>query len=185
MNGRYPSPKDIYHFVDVKITTIHKGTMNMKICAFDESGADWNPDDVHIPLTRERTALLNDVQIVFKEKFIKVCAPLIKDGRVTPERVENFYLALFGEIWPWLLKKALKYLNRKKILDSLPQTTVNFSLEPHWKDHRCSICITDAQDRDRMRTLPCSHHYHEECINMWLLKNSTCPLCKAKLQLLD
>jgi len=47
----------------------------------------------------------------------------------------------------------------------------------------CSICIEDYKEDDGLRILPCSHMFHAECIDMWLAKQTTCPLCK--LDLLD
>ncbi|KAF9107209.1 E3 ubiquitin-protein ligase rnf13 [Mortierella sp. AM989] len=43
----------------------------------------------------------------------------------------------------------------------------------------CAICIEEFAEGDQIRTLPCHHEYHCECIDPWLTsKSSTCPLCK-------
>lgn len=42
----------------------------------------------------------------------------------------------------------------------------------------CSVCLCDAEDGDAMRTLPCMHVYHADCIDKWLGEHSTCPICK-------
>ncbi|KAK3809558.1 MAG: hypothetical protein J3Q66DRAFT_72399 [Benniella sp.] len=47
---------------------------------------------------------------------------------------------------------------------------------------RCSICLTEYLDKDRVRILACRHEYHAECIDIWLTSKSTqCPLCKHDL----
>ena len=43
---------------------------------------------------------------------------------------------------------------------------------------RCSVCLCDAEDGDAMRTLPCMHVYHADCIDKWLGEHATCPICK-------
>jgi RING-finger-containing ubiquitin ligase len=45
----------------------------------------------------------------------------------------------------------------------------------------CAICIGDYKHGDRLRTLPCLHKFHVECIDKWLKKKSECPICKLDL----
>ncbi|CAK9311936.1 unnamed protein product [Citrullus colocynthis] len=46
----------------------------------------------------------------------------------------------------------------------------------------CAVCLYEFSDQDRLRLLPiCSHAFHINCIDTWLLSNSTCPLCRATL----
>ena len=43
----------------------------------------------------------------------------------------------------------------------------------------CSICIDDYEQNDTIRQLSCSHVFHKDCIDPWLLKESyKCPLCR-------
>ena len=46
----------------------------------------------------------------------------------------------------------------------------------------CAVCLTEFAEDDRLRLLPkCKHAFHLECIDTWLLSNSTCPLCRRSL----
>ncbi|KAF9114496.1 hypothetical protein BGX27_010646 [Mortierella sp. AM989] len=46
----------------------------------------------------------------------------------------------------------------------------------------CSICLSDYEVGDQVRTLPCHHQYHMSCIDPWLLSvASLCPICKRDL----
>ncbi|GLJ28862.1 hypothetical protein SUGI_0568750 [Cryptomeria japonica] len=46
----------------------------------------------------------------------------------------------------------------------------------------CAVCLCEFQGEDTLRLLPkCSHAFHAECIDTWLLSHSTCPLCRASL----
>ncbi|EOA25266.1 hypothetical protein CARUB_v10018581mg [Capsella rubella] len=46
----------------------------------------------------------------------------------------------------------------------------------------CAVCLSEFSDADKLRLLPvCSHAFHLHCIDMWLLSNSTCPLCRRSL----
>ncbi|CAD5335176.1 Zinc finger RING-type [Arabidopsis suecica] len=49
----------------------------------------------------------------------------------------------------------------------------------------CAVCLREFTAEDELRLLPkCSHAFHVECIDTWLLTNSTCPLCRDNLLLL-
>ncbi|KAL6605889.1 hypothetical protein ACP70R_041542 [Stipagrostis hirtigluma subsp. patula] len=46
----------------------------------------------------------------------------------------------------------------------------------------CAVCLCEFDDEDRLRLLPlCGHAFHLNCIDTWLLSNSTCPLCRGVL----
>ncbi|KAF6259952.1 hypothetical protein COO60DRAFT_947623 [Scenedesmus sp. NREL 46B-D3] len=45
----------------------------------------------------------------------------------------------------------------------------------------CSICLVELEAGEHVTVLPCMHFYHKECIDSWLNRNCTCPLCKANV----
>ncbi|KAK1317320.1 RING-H2 finger protein ATL13 [Acorus calamus] len=46
----------------------------------------------------------------------------------------------------------------------------------------CAVCLCEFDADDKLRLLPkCSHAFHVECIDTWLLSHSTCPLCRGSL----
>ncbi|CAA7050604.1 unnamed protein product [Microthlaspi erraticum] len=46
----------------------------------------------------------------------------------------------------------------------------------------CAVCLQDAAEGEKMRRLTaCSHCFHADCIDPWLEKRSTCPLCRAEV----
>jgi len=47
------------------------------------------------------------------------------------------------------------------------------------KEHKsCMICLCDYETDEVLRTLPCFHSYHKDCIDKWLQENKKCPVCK-------
>ena len=53
----------------------------------------------------------------------------------------------------------------------------------------CAICVSDFNEKEMVKTLPCGHMYHADCIDQWLMgrcaipeaqpSDATCPLCKT------
>ncbi len=70
-----------------------------------------------------------------------------------------------------------------------PSNTATISTEEvndEEQQQECSICMFPLSGPPNgqttyqgLRTLPCSHSFHEECIQRWLGENMQCPLCRA------
>ncbi|KAF9969491.1 hypothetical protein BGZ73_008138, partial [Actinomortierella ambigua] len=63
-----------------------------------------------------------------------------------------------------------------ELLDSRPMTEGMFGEDP--EEATCAICLGDYQAKEPIRFLPCQHHFHQECVDQWLLTDKSCPLCK-------
>lgn len=47
----------------------------------------------------------------------------------------------------------------------------------------CAVCLSEFREGEVGRKLPkCNHSFHIDCIDMWFLSHSTCPLCRAGVQ---
>jgi hypothetical protein len=42
----------------------------------------------------------------------------------------------------------------------------------------CPICLEPYRLHDTVRTIPCFHTFHTKCIDPWLVRKATCPVCK-------
>ena len=49
------------------------------------------------------------------------------------------------------------------------------------EEEQCPICFDPYCDNDQLRVLPCMHRFHVECVDVWLVKNKSCPLCKHEI----
>ncbi|XP_006652665.1 RING-H2 finger protein ATL68-like [Oryza brachyantha] len=50
-------------------------------------------------------------------------------------------------------------------------------------DTQCSICLSEYKEKDILRIVPtCHHNFHLYCLDAWLLKQTTCPICRISLR---
>jgi len=45
----------------------------------------------------------------------------------------------------------------------------------------CPICCGSLADSRSLRAPPCRHTFHQECLQKWLLRRPTCPVCRYDL----
>uniref|UniRef100_A0A8V0X6X5 RING finger protein 215 n=1 Tax=Gallus gallus TaxID=9031 RepID=A0A8V0X6X5_CHICK len=45
----------------------------------------------------------------------------------------------------------------------------------------CAVCLDQFSKSQWLRVLPCSHEFHRDCVDPWLLLQQTCPLCKHNI----
>ncbi|QHO00805.1 RING-H2 finger protein [Arachis hypogaea] len=44
----------------------------------------------------------------------------------------------------------------------------------------CAICMESFQDGQSCQVFPeCKHMFHSDCMDRWLQKKSTCPICRS------
>ena len=46
---------------------------------------------------------------------------------------------------------------------------------------QCSICMCEYEVGEALRLLYCEHVFHQGCADAWLLRNATCPICRASV----
>ena len=45
----------------------------------------------------------------------------------------------------------------------------------------CSICLEEYKQNDKLLQLQCNHIYHPPCINDWLERQYSCPICRSEI----
>ena len=73
------------------------------------------------------------------------------------------------------------FLNRTEINEKLGKS-IKIKKNDSIIDENCLICMEVFKERELKRILPkCKHCYHKKCIDKWLIKNSSCPVCRDNL----
>jgi len=50
---------------------------------------------------------------------------------------------------------------------------------------KCAICLEEFDDGEDVKFLLCLHRFHQACIDPWMEKHTTCPICKKDYSDLD
>lgn len=46
---------------------------------------------------------------------------------------------------------------------------------------QCMVCLSDFEEDEDLRKLPCNHMFHAACIDEWLHRCTDCPICKCNI----
>ncbi len=88
-----------------------------------------------------------------------------------------YYPRLNAEVVLQLATQRQRLL--RTAIDRLPVTTYHAMAGPDTDS--CVICLDDYGQGATVRTLACGHAFHVACIDTWLERKDTCPLCKASI----
>lgn len=67
------------------------------------------------------------------------------------------------------------------VIDSLPMFRFA-SLRGHKTGLECAVCLGRFEPDEILRLLPkCKHAFHVDCIDQWLDRHNTCPLCRYRV----
>ncbi|KAK3155577.1 hypothetical protein QOZ80_2BG0205080 [Eleusine coracana subsp. coracana] len=70
----------------------------------------------------------------------------------------------------------------ESVVNSLPCKSYKKIETPQCSDdmEQCHICLTEYEDGEQIRTLPCKHEFHVQCVDKWLKEvHRVCPLCRG------
>ncbi|XP_057795325.1 NEP1-interacting protein-like 1 [Salvia miltiorrhiza] len=67
--------------------------------------------------------------------------------------------------------------------DSIKELPIhNFNGTTSYSNTSCSICLEDLKNGEVVRWLPrCKHIFHVECVDEWLMRQGSCPICRKNV----
>ena len=91
-------------------------------------------------------------------------------------------VSLIGLYFIYLSYIIVKYNRTVRTQIELNTIKIEFNLKKIQKnsiDELCCICLEQDSEYEWVE-LDCNHKFHENCIEPWLQKNNSCPICRSK-----
>ncbi|CAN7040882.1 unnamed protein product [Brassica oleracea var. botrytis] len=66
----------------------------------------------------------------------------------------------------------------KSSVENLPRVVIGKDEE---KRGSCPICLDEWSEGDVAAEMPCKHRFHSKCVEEWLGRHATCPLCRYEM----
>jgi len=145
-----------------------------------------------IPQQRESKSLVSqffkDVQEVFRENFGPVEPILVPYYDMFEDDLRGITVGVssapfFGALpansdmsYEELANLEPVYVG-SKCINTLPQCVHDGSPLPG-DQTKCTVCLEDFTEGQSLKSLPCVHFYHTDCIDSWLMVGHSCPVCK-------
>ncbi|KAM3337117.1 putative protein isoform X1 [Capsicum galapagoense] len=112
-------------------------------------------------------------------------------SRASISRIVMLAEALFevlDEIHRQPMSLSLSVLSRpapESVVDSFPVKSYSKSEEVDTGNNvlQCHICLSEYEEEDKIRVLPCHHEFHLLCVDKWLKEiHGVCPLCRGDVR---
>jgi hypothetical protein len=70
------------------------------------------------------------------------------------------------------------FMGTSSCVNNLPSCKHDGTPLPGDQSH-CPICLGEFTEGEQLKSLPCVHFYHKDCIDSWLMVGHACPVCKT------
>uniref|UniRef100_T1J8S4 RING-type domain-containing protein n=1 Tax=Strigamia maritima TaxID=126957 RepID=T1J8S4_STRMM len=161
-------------------------------------GAPYNREENQIFTTMEEDGDILSVLVLSRPTQEYPISEIEEIGRIVLHIENREFARLFPPQFYEAPRFSFWFLHGNRYLNSIfddlrnlyMESLAGYSLVPlcnrQLKDNDvlevCVICLLEQKCGQLVKDLPCSHVFHSECIDTWLEKNHSCPLCRTDLR---
>lgn len=118
----------------------------------------------------------NDIRDSLNRMSLEVLLTLQRLLQYAAVSMQHAHLALTSEDQLQETPANAKKGASQEAIDELRSFQV--TLESEFFGQPCPICLNKFMLEEKMRMLPCSHCFHQQCVDDWLKVSDTCPNCR-------
>ncbi|CAD8161500.1 unnamed protein product [Paramecium octaurelia] len=160
------------------------GDFIFEVC-LDEDYGFVIPNQTHIQITDQVDQRMNLQQLQSNQSYNIINRSTNNGNNTRQDQIESLHRLL----------NTFIQLNENGTIDGhlgcedheiqqLPVRKINLEqIKQLDEDHmKCLICLCEYEEEDLVKTIPCLHYFHDDCIDKWLKKSRHCPICKNELE---
>jgi hypothetical protein len=68
-------------------------------------------------------------------------------------------------------------------MNYIPDSVIKEEKKPDENNYQCIICLSAFQVGETASSLPCLHLFHKDCLEKWIVRKRSCPVCNYDLSL--
>ncbi|CAD8127728.1 unnamed protein product [Paramecium sonneborni] len=161
------------------------GDFIFEICLDEEFGFVI-PNQTHIQITDQIDQRMNLQQLQPNSNYNIISRSINNENNSRQDQIESLHRLL----------NTFIQLNENGTIEGnigcedheiqqLPVRKINLEqIKQLDEDHmKCLICLCEYEEDDLVKTIPCLHYFHDDCIEKWLKKSRHCPICKNELEI--
>ena len=108
--------------------------------------------------------------------------PIITSFTINPSDIANNSILTSLSSTIQDISQRREGINIETINNTTSLISINNNNLQNYTGEKCSICNTDYEEGQILRKLThCEHTFHYECVDTWLSRHSTCPICRQDL----
>ncbi len=116
-------------------------------------------------------------------KALEIANQILRDKKINPDNIPARAVGDFSDAIQAIIrtvKNGMGYQSTtttEVITSVAEQALITVINKIKFVNETCVICQDDYQKADNVGILNCGHTYHNDCIQAWLSRQQSCPLC--------
>lgn len=132
-----------------------------------------------LPISENNSNIYSAIEIMLEE--------MQKNSNIFNENYDNNEFISFDIEFEFInqsnnIEENLNYFKSCKEIDQKVSKSQKIKKDDNLLNEQCFICMDNYKVHELKRILPkCSHSFHKKCVDKWLKKRSSCPVCRDEL----
>lgn len=119
-------------------------------------------------------------------KVLEIANQILRDKKINPDNIPARAVGEYSDAIQTIIrtvKNGMGYQSTtttEVITSVAEQALIPVINKIKFVNETCVICQDDYQRADNVGILNCGHAYHNDCIQAWLSRQQSCPLCRQE-----